>query len=115
MSRSLSLLQATILGGAVLTGLGVAVVALVSVGNRQWLWNDALHLRVGFRQIHGVEVGTRVRVLGKEAGEVEAVELPTNPTGEVQLHLKVDGRLRSLIRTDASAQIVAVGMVGSQV
>jgi hypothetical protein len=69
---------------------------------------------VGFKQIHGVEVGTRVRVLGKEAGEIEGIDLPEIPTGEVMLRLRLDGRVRQLIRADASAQIVPVGMVGGQ-
>ena len=55
MSRSLSPWQALILGSAVLVGLSLATLGLFAVGNRQWLWTDTFHLRVGFRQIHGVE------------------------------------------------------------
>jgi hypothetical protein len=114
MSRSLSRLQAVVLGAAVLSGITVVMAALFAVGSRQWLWSDTLHLQVGFRQLHGVEVGTRVRVLGTEAGEVEAVGLPEDPSGQVVLRLRIDGGLRRLIRADAVAQIVAVGMVGGQ-
>jgi phospholipid/cholesterol/gamma-HCH transport system substrate-binding protein len=115
VSRSLSRLQALVLGIGVVAGLGVGTFGLFAIGSRQWLWNDSFHLRVGFKQIHGVEPGTGVRVLGKKAGEVEAVELPAEPSGEILLRLRIDGRLRSLIRADASAQIVAEGMVGGKV
>ena len=115
MSRSLSRLQALILGVVVLTALMLAGVGLFSIGSREWLWNDSFRVRVGFRQIRGVEPGTRVRILGKEAGEVEAVELPSRPTGEVMLRLRIDGKLRHLVRVDASAQIVPEGMVGGKV
>jgi phospholipid/cholesterol/gamma-HCH transport system substrate-binding protein len=115
VSRSLSSIQASILGIAVLLGLGLAGVGLFAVGNGHWPWTDAIHLRVGLRQIHGIEVGTPVRVLGRNAGEVEEITLPDTPDGEVTLLLRVDGRLRNLIRSDASAQIVPVGMVGSKV
>src|SRR5262249_15529101 len=71
--------------------------------------------RAGFPQIRGVEVGTRVRVLGRDAGEVVAVDLPAHPSGEVVLRLRLDGRLRSLIRADASAQIAADGMMGGKI
>ena len=115
MSRSLSLRQAAILGVSVLTALGLAVAGLFAVGNRQWLWTDTFHLRVGFRQIHGVEKGTPVRVFGRNAGEVEELQMPQSPEGEVTLVLRLDAALQSLIRTDAVAQIVPVGMVGGKV
>jgi outer membrane protein OmpA-like peptidoglycan-associated protein len=104
-----------ILGVSVLAGLGLAVAGLFAVGNRQWLWADTFRLRAGFRQIHGVERGTPVRVFGRNAGEVEELQMPENPDGEVTLGLRIDGSLRSLIRSDASAQIVPVGMVGGKV
>jgi phospholipid/cholesterol/gamma-HCH transport system substrate-binding protein len=115
VSRSLSRVQAVLLGVAVCAGLAVAGVGLFAVGSRQWLWGDSFHVRVGFRRIQGVEVGTRVRVLGRAAGEVEAVELPANPSGEITLLLRLDGRVRPLVRADAVAQIVAEGMVGGKV
>jgi phospholipid/cholesterol/gamma-HCH transport system substrate-binding protein len=115
MSRSLSRLQALLLGGAVFLGLGTATFGVFSVGERQLLWGKHFHLRAGFRDIQGVEAGTRVRVLGKEAGEVEEVELPASPAGSVVLHLRLDGRLHTLVRNDAVAQILAEGMVGGKV
>ena len=115
MSRSLSPWQALILGSAVLVGLSLATLGLFAVGNRQWLWTDTFHLRVGFRQIHGVERGTPVRVFGRNAGEIEDVQMPDSPDGQVTLVLGMNGKLHSLIRTDAFAQIVPVGMVGGKV
>jgi phospholipid/cholesterol/gamma-HCH transport system substrate-binding protein len=115
MSRSLSPFQASILGVAVVLGLGLAGVGLFAVGNGHWPWADTIHLQVGFRQIHGIEVGTAVRVLGRNAGEVEEIRLPDFPDGEVTLLLRIDGKLRDLIRADSCAQIMPVGMVGSKV
>jgi phospholipid/cholesterol/gamma-HCH transport system substrate-binding protein len=115
MSRSLSPRQAFILGFSVLLALGLGVFGLFAVGSRQWLWGDRFHVRVGFQQIQGVEVGTPVRILGRNAGEVESVELPTTPTGPVMLRLRLDGKLRQLVRADATAQVVTEGMVGGKV
>lgn len=115
MSRSLSRLQAVLLGLVVLTGLGLAAAGLFAIGNRQWLWADTFHIQAGFRQVRGVEVGTRVRVQGIEAGEVVAVLPPATPGGDVLLRLRVDGKLRHLIRADATAQIVGEGMIGGKV
>ncbi|MBV9123121.1 MAG: MCE family protein [Planctomycetes bacterium] len=115
VSRSLARWQQILLGVAVLMGLGVGGFTLFAVGNHQWLWADTFHIHAGFRQIQGVEVGTGVRVLGRDAGEVEKVELPAQPSGEVLLWLRLDGRVRHLVRADARAQIVSEGMVGGKV
>jgi phospholipid/cholesterol/gamma-HCH transport system substrate-binding protein len=115
MSRSLSRLQATILGVVVLASLVLAAGGLFAVGNRQWLWKDTFHVTVGFPQIRGVDAGTPIRVQGIEAGEVERVDPPATPGGEVILYLRLSGRLRHLVRADASAQIVSEGMIGSKV
>src|SRR5260370_35007615 len=106
MSPPLSRMQALLLGAVVLAGLAVAGAGLFAGGSRQWLWSDTFHVTVGFAQIRGVDAGTRVRVQGIEAGEVEAVEPPAAPGGEVLLRLRLDGRLRHLIRADASVQIL---------
>lgn len=115
MSRSLSPLQSLVLGLVVLAGLGLGAAGLFAVGGRYWPWNPTFHLRAGFARIHGVEAGTRVRVQGMDAGEVEAVQLPERPGGDVVLRLRLKGALRNLVRGDASAQIVSEGMVGGKV
>ncbi|MGE3806529.1 MAG: MlaD family protein, partial [Gemmataceae bacterium] len=115
MTRSLTRFQAALLGMTMLIAFGLLVVGVFVIGSRQWLWSDTFHLKAGFRQIRGVEPGTRVRVLGREAGEVETVELPATPSGDILLTFRLDAKVRHLIRGDASAQIVAEGMVGGRV
>lgn len=115
MSRSLTRLQALVLGVVVILGLVLAGLGLFSVGSQQLLWSKTFRIGVGFRQIHGVEVGTRVRILGRNAGEVAEVKLPQTPSGEVMLWLCLDKELQPLVRADATAQIVAEGMVGGKV
>src|SRR5207249_10918422 len=88
---------------------------LFAVGGRQWLWSDTFHLNVSFPSIAGLEVGTRVRVQGIEAGEVEAIEPPVAPGEAVRVRMRLDGRLRPLVRVDASAQIISEGMIGGKV
>jgi phospholipid/cholesterol/gamma-HCH transport system substrate-binding protein len=115
VSRSLSPLQALLLGAVVLAGLALGAAGLFAVGGNTWPWSHAFHLRAGFPRIHGVEAGTRVRVQGMDAGEVEAINLPEQPGGNVVLRLRLRAELRNLVRADASAQIVSEGMVGGKV
>jgi phospholipid/cholesterol/gamma-HCH transport system substrate-binding protein len=115
MSRSLSRWQLILLGLVVLLGSTLATTGLFAVGSKQWFWNDAFHVRAGFHEIRGVEVGTRVRIQGIDAGEVEAIETPATPGGDVVLRLRLKGQFRSLVRADASVMIQSEGMVGGKV
>jgi phospholipid/cholesterol/gamma-HCH transport system substrate-binding protein len=115
LSRSLSRLQALVLGIVVLIGLALAGGGLFVVGSRGWYGRDALHLRAGFASVRGVEVGTRVRVQGLDAGEVVALQPPENPGGPVVLRMRLRGEYRKLIRPDSLVQIVSEGMIGGKV
>jgi phospholipid/cholesterol/gamma-HCH transport system substrate-binding protein len=115
VSRSLSRLQAVFLGAVVLLGAGLGVLGLFAVGSRGWFGNDALHVRAGFREVRGVEVGTRVRVQGIDAGEVVAIDPPAGPHDPVILRLRLKGNFRHLVRAGSTVQIVSEGMIGGKV
>jgi len=115
VSRSLSRVQAVLLGAAVLTGLVLAVGGLFAVGSRQWFWDDALTVRAAFPEVRGVERGTRVRIQGVDAGEVAEVRPPEAPGGAVVLVLRLKGIYRPLVRADAAVQIASEGMLGGKV
>jgi phospholipid/cholesterol/gamma-HCH transport system substrate-binding protein len=104
-----------LLGAVVLAGLSLGLVGLFTVGSRQWPWNEPYQVRTGFPRIQGIEPGTRVRVQGMDAGEVEGMELPDQPGGNVVLQLRLDRKMRGRIRVDATAQIIGEGLVGGKV
>jgi phospholipid/cholesterol/gamma-HCH transport system substrate-binding protein len=114
VSRSLTRLQALLLGAVVLLGAGLGVAGLFTVGSRGWFGQGALNVRVGFADIRGVEVGTRVRIQGIDAGEVAAITPPQPPDNQVVLHLRLKGELRDLVRADSTVQIVSEGMIGGK-
>jgi phospholipid/cholesterol/gamma-HCH transport system substrate-binding protein len=114
VSRSLSTLQAILVGLVLLVGLGLIAATVYAVGSRKWFWNDSLQVRAGFPAVQGVEIGTKVRIRGMEAGEVAAVEAPLSAEGQVMLRLRIRGNLRHLVRKNATVQIVSVGMLGGK-
>jgi phospholipid/cholesterol/gamma-HCH transport system substrate-binding protein len=105
VSRSLSRLQATLLGGVLLAGVVLAAFGLFTVGSRHWSGRDSFQVTVGFQDVGGVEVGSRVRIQGVDAGEVEAIDLPDSAGDPVQLRLRLAGRFRKLIGNPASARV----------
>jgi phospholipid/cholesterol/gamma-HCH transport system substrate-binding protein len=105
VSRSLSRGQAVLLGAAVLAGLSLCVFGLFAVGSRHWPGGDTFTATVGFRDVGGVEPGTRVRIQGLDAGEVEAVEPPADAGGPVTVRLRLAGRFRRLVGDPATARV----------
>jgi phospholipid/cholesterol/gamma-HCH transport system substrate-binding protein len=101
-------------------GFAVAVLALAGFGlyqvaGRQWRVQPTFRVRARFESIGGLEVGHRVRIQGIDAGVVERIVAPAEPAQPVELVLRVDERLRHLVRTDAVARIVSEGLVGAKV
>jgi phospholipid/cholesterol/gamma-HCH transport system substrate-binding protein len=116
VSRSLSRRQAILLGVVILAGLVLGGGGIFLIGSRAWFGGDRFHVRAGFKAIHGVEVGTRVRVNGiTDAGEVVAITPPATPEGDIVLRLRLDGRYRAMVRADAVVQIVSDGVIGGKV
>jgi phospholipid/cholesterol/gamma-HCH transport system substrate-binding protein len=101
-------------------GFALAVVTLggfglFQVARRHWQVQPTFRLRAQFETIAGVEAGHRVRLQGIDAGVVEQVNPPLEPGGPVELILRIDRRLRPLVRTDAVARIISEGLVGAKV
>jgi phospholipid/cholesterol/gamma-HCH transport system substrate-binding protein len=99
--------------GAAVVALGA--FALHQVAGRQWRTQPTFRVRVQFETISGLEAGHRVRLQGIDAGVVEGVVPPVEPGKPVELILRIDERLRNLVRTDAVARIVSEGLVGAKV
>jgi phospholipid/cholesterol/gamma-HCH transport system substrate-binding protein len=115
VSRNLSRWQALALGLVVLAAVGLGGFGVFVVGSRVWPGRNDLQVQVGFREIRGVEVGTRVRLQGIDAGEVVAIAPPEGPDGLVMLRLRVKGPYRHLVRVSSTVQIVSEGMLGGKV
>lgn len=117
MTRSLSRMQAAVLGFVVLAGLALAGWALFHMGDRQRLWADTIELRAGFSSANGIDRGTPVRIRGVEAGQVVAIDLPAedNPEGKVFLRLRIDRKYLPVLGFDPRARILNEGMLGGRV
>jgi phospholipid/cholesterol/gamma-HCH transport system substrate-binding protein len=115
MRREIGGWRALANAGFVLAVLALAGFGATQVGRRQWRVQRTFDVRADFATIGGADVGTRVRVQGIDAGVVEAVVPPREPGRPVRLVFRVDERLRSLVRSDATARIVTEGVVGAKV
>jgi len=101
--------------GFALAVLTLGGFGLYQVAGRRWQVQPTFRVRAQFETIGGLEAGHRVRLQGIDAGVVERVIAPAKPGQPVELVLRIDDRLRPLIRTDAVARIVSEGLVGAKV
>ena len=115
MSRQLTRLQAILLGALVVVAVGLGGATLVTLNERSGWGSDNLHVLVGFDDINGVEKGTRVRIQGIDAGEIETILSPDAPGGKVKLQLRIAGKHRHLVCEDARVQIASDNLFAGKV
>ncbi|MFO0906874.1 MAG: OmpA family protein [Isosphaeraceae bacterium] len=101
--------------GFAIAALALAAFGVTRVANRHWHLRETFRARAEFAQVGGLDSGAPVRVQGIDAGVVERIEPPSAPGEPVGLVLKLDGKLRGLIRGDAMARIATQGVVGAKV
>src|SRR3954468_22968031 len=115
MRHEIGLVRALANAAVVLAILPRAGCGVVRFSARHWKWQETFRARAEFAAIGGLELGGQVRVQGIDAGAVEAIVPPPAPGRPVTLVLRLDARLRPLVRADATARIVPQGVVGAKV
>lgn len=115
MSHEIGRVRALLNAALALAVLALAGYGASRVAARHWQVQKTFSARVEMPQVGGLELGGKVRVQGMDAGVVEAIVPPDRPGRPVTLILKIDDRLRGLVRSDASARVAAQGVLGAKV
>lgn len=105
--------RAARIGAFVLAGLTLFAVGLFLIGDRRLLFERHYELETSFFRVPGLEVGTKVRVAGMDAGEVTAIDIPPTPSTPFIVRMRIRQDLAPLVRTDSTAQIQVDGIVGN--
>ncbi len=116
MSRSLSRMQAAVLGLVVMSGVAMGGWSVFKIGNRQGLFAETFELRAGFADAHGIDRGTPVRVRGIDAGQVVGIELPPEdqPDAKIFVRLRLDQKFQALIPSDSHVCVMNEGVLGGK-
>jgi phospholipid/cholesterol/gamma-HCH transport system substrate-binding protein len=101
-------------GAFVVGGLLLFAVGLFLIGNRRMLFSDTFEAYAEFANLAGLQGGAKVRVAGLDAGEVETIHVPTNPSARFRVKLRIREDLHPLIRVDSVASIQNDGLVGNK-
>ena len=109
MSRA----QLSLVGAFVVVGVLLFTVGIFMIGDRRMLFDEQFEVSADFGNVTGIQVGTRVRVGGFDAGEVLTIRIPASPTGRFQVGMRVREELHSLVRTDSVAAVLTDGLLGN--
>jgi len=66
-------------GAFVVGGIALFAAGLFMIGDRRLLFTDHFEVSTTFAKVTGLEVGTRVRLAGLDAGEVLEIRVPPGP------------------------------------
>jgi len=99
---------AFVVGGLLLFGCG-----LFLIGDRRLLFSPQFELNSTFGRVTGLQIGTRVRVAGLDAGEVLEIVLPSRPSDRFRVRMRLREDVRQLVRTDSIAAVQTDGIVGN--
>jgi phospholipid/cholesterol/gamma-HCH transport system substrate-binding protein len=100
-------------GAFVIGGILLFAVGLFMIGNRRMLFVDRFQVDAEFAKVTGLQKGAIVRVSGLDAGEVEAIRVPANPSSRFRIQMRVREDLHHLVRADSVATIQTDGLVGN--
>lgn len=101
-------------GGFVIVGGLLFAVGLFFIGDRRMLFAESIDVHAEFSRVAGLQNGATVRVAGMNAGEVEAISLPSSPSAPFRVRMRVRQDLHPLIRLDSVASIQNDGLVGNK-
>jgi phospholipid/cholesterol/gamma-HCH transport system substrate-binding protein len=87
-------------------------VGIYMVGNRHQAFSRHTDFYTEFSGLDGISKGSKVRVAGMDAGEVIAVDVPESPSSRFRVRMRIDDKLRGLVRRDSVVTIDTEGVVG---
>jgi len=95
-----------------IAGVALFALGIFLVGNRHEAFSRHLMLYSEFADIEGLTKGSKVRVAGFDAGQVTEIGIPDSPRSHFRVQMRINEKLRGLVRTDSVVTIDTEGVVG---
>lgn len=103
-------------------GVGVFVVltlmlfstGLFFIGDRQRAFSHHIDYFTDIADVNGLASGSKVRVAGFDAGQLQSLQIPDRPSGKFRLQLHIDDRVRKLVRENSWVTVETDGIVGDK-
>ena len=103
-----------LVGLFVLFGLGLFATGLIMIGNRHQAFAKHIEFNSEFTDLSEITKGAKVEVAGMDAGQVTAVFVPDSPSSKFRVTMRINEKLRGLVRTDSVVTVATEGVVGDK-
>jgi phospholipid/cholesterol/gamma-HCH transport system substrate-binding protein len=100
------------LGLFVIGGLAVFVIAIFIIGKQKNLFNPVFKLTTTFKNVSGLQVGNKVRLLGIDVGNVDKIVIVNDSTVLVDMLIKKN--VHEFIKEDCIVAIGSEGLIGDR-
>src|SRR5690242_21615644 len=105
----------TRVGTLVLAALVIAGVAIFLLGRQQHLWERKVSYELHFARTNGLQTGAPVSFAGVPVGSVDELRFaPDSTTNEIIVDVALDAKVAPRIRTDTTATIGTLGLLGDK-
>jgi phospholipid/cholesterol/gamma-HCH transport system substrate-binding protein len=101
------------LGVFISLGIGVFILGIYFIGERQQLFRSTFRLSGVFKDVAGLQSGNNVRLSGINVGVVEKISIVSDTS--VRVEILIDESARKFIKKDAVAGIGSEGLMGNKV
>ena len=105
--------RVVVVGVFLVGGFLLFAAGLFLIGDRRLLFARQVEIYSEFGKVTGLEVGSKVRVAGLDAGEVLAIGIPSRPSEKFRVRVRLRDDLLPLVRTDSVAAMQTDGIVGN--
>src|ERR1700761_9413307 len=102
------------IGLFIVVGFVLSTAILFMIGDRHKAFGEHLKLYSEFADLGGLANGAKVRVSGLDAGEIKKIDIPKNASEKFRLELRIEDKVRGMIRKDSVASIETEGVVGDK-
>jgi phospholipid/cholesterol/gamma-HCH transport system substrate-binding protein len=102
----------TIVGLFVVASLAALLIMVLIIARQEGLWQNYLEYQAVFKNISGLRVGSEVRLAGVVVGSVTNTTVRSD--GKILVTFDVLEKYRNQIRTDSTATIGMIGLLGDR-
>lgn len=89
-------------------------LGLFLIGNSTQLFTKSFEVRADFEKVTGLQVGSKVRVAGMDAGAITVIEVPASPSAKFRVHVRIVETMHPIVRQDSVATIQTDGLLGNK-
>ncbi|MEC5144963.1 MlaD family protein [Chitinophaga sp. 212800010-3] len=104
--------SAVIVGIFVVVGLAIFIVAVMTLGKQQKLFNKSITVKAVFKDVNGLSAGRNILYSGVKIGTVKKISFLS--TNQILVLMSIDQDAQQYLHKDVTARISSDGLMGNK-